>query len=170
MRLFAPLPEGCRLSQPTTLISVGFGTGLLRGAPGTWGSLAALPPAMAIVWLGGWPALAVAAVVVSVLGIWAADAMVRRSGVHDPGIIVVDEIAGQWITILPIAAHFEMYPLAFVAFRIADIAKPWPVSVADRRVGGGFGVMLDDVIAALYAAVAVWLIGGWLASGEWPLG
>ena len=143
------------LRSPAGVVATWFGAGLLPRAPGTWGSLAALPFAWLIVKLGGWPALAIAAVLLFALGAWAAAAEAERTGVQDPGSIVVDEVVGQWLTLLPAPLDPLAYAIGFVLFRLCDIAKPWPVSWADRKVKGGFGIMLDDVLAAGYALLAM---------------
>ena len=80
------------------------------------------------------------------------------SGHHDPGFIVIDEIAAQWLVLLATPQDWRFYAAAFLLFRLFDIAKPWPIRSVERRVAGGFGIMLDDVVAALYALVLL-LIG-----------
>jgi phosphatidylglycerophosphatase A len=133
-----------------------FGSGWLPWAPGTWGSLAALPFAWAIIAYGGGPGtLALASLVVFGLGCWAAEIAVRATNTDDPGWIVVDEVVGQWLTLL--AAPFSPigFTAAFLLFRLFDIWKPWPVRWADRKLGGGVGIMADDVLAAAYAAAVL---------------
>jgi phosphatidylglycerophosphatase A len=152
--------------------------GLIPGAPGTWGSLAALPAGYALHWLGGFPLLALATLAVFALGLRATAAATRAGGHHDPSEIVIDEVAGQWIALMPLslglwlagaAPHVFPWPGwvgAFVLFRAFDILKPWPVSWADRRADA-LGVMLDDVVAGVMAAAVVTLLAavahGWLA-------
>ena len=143
------------LRRPSGVIATWFGAGLLPRAPGTWGSLAALPFAWVIAHAGGWPALAVATVLVCALGVWAADREAQRTGAQDPGSIVVDEVAGQWLTLLFAPLDPLSYALGFVLFRIADITKPWPASWADRKIKGGIGIMLDDLLAAAYALLVM---------------
>ena len=128
-----------------------FGSGLIPKAPGTWGSLAALPFAWGLWSLGGAVAVGLGAVVVFLLGWAAADLYMKRTGEHDPGRIVIDEVAGQWLTLLLVPPDWLLYGLGFALFRLFDIAKPWPIGWLDRRVGGGFGVMIDDILAGLYA-------------------
>lgn len=151
---------------PSTLLATWFGAGLLPGAPGTWGSLAALPFGVALTWLGGPLALAAAAAGVFVIGLWAAQHYERAAATKDPGPIVIDEVAGQWLTLIPVSVEpWALDPwgvlLAFLLFRVFDVLKPWPVRWADRRLKGSFGVMADDVIAAAYAAgvlyTALWI-------------
>jgi len=143
------------LSQPAGLLATWFGAGLMPRAPGTWGSLAALPVAWIIAYLGGLPALLAATAIVSVVGCWAAERYIRAHGKDDPGDIVIDEVAGQWLTLLPAATDLGLFAAGFVFFRIADILKPWPASWADRRLKGGFGTMVDDLFAAVYSGLAV---------------
>ncbi|WP_421709591.1 phosphatidylglycerophosphatase A [Algihabitans sp.] len=143
-----------------SLIATWFGAGLLPKAPGTWGSLAALPFAAAIVWLGGPWALLAAAVLLFLVGIWAS---AKYAGSRaDPGEVVVDEVVAQWLVIFPVALDLKLYLLAFVTFRVADILKPWPANWADRRIKGGLGIMLDDILAAPYAMVVCYLAWIWL--------
>lgn len=150
------------LRNPDVFVATGFGIGLLPWAPGTWASLAALPVAWGIHALGGRLGLAVAAVAACVIGMWVAEACVRRSGARDPGAIVIDEIAGQWLVLLAVPPDPLLYGLGFALFRVADIWKPWPVSWADNKVDGGLGVMLDDVLAAIYAGLALVAVSYWL--------
>ncbi len=139
--------------------------GHVRPAPGTWGSLAALPLAWLLHVLGSFPLLAVATLVAFFAGWWATQAMTVETGTHDPSEIVVDELVGQWLAIMPMSFAawsremdiLVMWPgwiSAFVLFRLFDIWKPGPVGWADRR-DDALGVMLDDVIAGLMAAFGV---------------
>jgi phosphatidylglycerophosphatase A len=147
--------------HPATLIATWFGSGLARFAPGTWGSLAALPCAAGLVWLGGPWTLLAAAVLVFLAGLWAAARYAAAGGGGDPGAVVVDEVAGQWLALFPVALDLRLYPVAFVAFRVFDIVKVWPASWMDRRLKGGFGIMADDVVAGLYAAGIAYGVAEW---------
>ena len=120
--------------------------------------MAALPFAWAIASYGGSVALLVAAGGALAAGIWASGVMERATGDKDPGKIVIDEVAGQWLTLVPVAPDPLLYLIGFLLFRIADIVKPWPASWCDRNLSGGVGVMLDDIAAGAYAAVALCLI------------
>jgi len=136
-----------------------FGAGLLPKAPGTWGSLTALPFAWAILHFGGVWWLAGGALAVFLVGWWASAVYVTGSGQDDPGAVVIDEVAGQWLTLLPAATTVWWHWLVgFALFRFFDIVKPWPVGWADRRVKGGLGVMVDDVIAGVYAGVLLYAL------------
>lgn len=137
------------------MLATWFGVGLIPVAAGTWGSLAALPLAWAIRVFWGVPGLAIAAIVVFGLGWWAAGAVAKTSGVRDPGAVVIDEVAGQWLVLLAAPLDPLAWALAFLLFRIFDIWKPWPVRWVDQHVEGGFGIMLDDVLAAGYAVLAL---------------
>ena len=150
--------------DPVKLFSTWFGAGLLPKAPGTWGSLAALPFAWAMTMWGGPSVLAIATLLVSVFGWWVADLYVRRTGVTDPGEVVIDEVAGQWLTLLAVPPDPILYLVGFILFRVFDIFKPWPVGWADREIGGGLGVMVDDLLAGLYAALCLTGALQWLAS------
>ena len=143
------------LRHPAGLIATWFGVGLSPIAPGTCASLVALPIAWAIRAMSGDPGLAVALTLIFAVGCWAAGAVAAASGVEDPAAIVIDEIAGQWLVLLATPLEPIAWLLAFVLFRLFDIWKPWPVNWADRHVKGGFGIMLDDVLAAGYALVVL---------------
>jgi phosphatidylglycerophosphatase A len=141
--------------RPAALFVTWFGIGWLPRAPGSWGSLAALPFAWAIERVGGPGLLAFAALALFALGSWASDIALRATQTRDPGWIVIDEVVGQWLTLLAAPASLLGYAAGFLLFRLFDIWKPWPVSLADRKLEGGFGVMADDVLAAIYAALVL---------------
>ena len=149
----------------TRIIATVLFVGLMHPAPGTWGSLAALPLAFALMTLGGPWALVAGTVAVAAVGLWATGAEVARMGVSDPAEIVIDEVAGMWLALWPVAFGARMagvepaalwpgWVAAFVLFRLFDILKPGPVGWADR-LGTPLGVMLDDLIAGGFAALGV---------------
>ena len=144
--------------HPHVLISTWFGAGLMPKAPGTWGSLAALPFGWLIVSQWGYTALAVASLLVFLVGCWSSSAYVSMTGREDPGEVVVDEVAGQWIVLLAAPLDPIAYVGAFLLFRFFDILKPWPVSMADENIKGGFGIMFDDVLAGVYGVAVLALI------------
>jgi len=146
------------MDRAARVLATWFGTGLLPRAPGTWGSLAALPFAWVIANWGGTPALLIASVLLFALAVPAAQRLVTATGQTDPQIIVVDEVVGQWLTLAVAPLDPWSYGIGFVLFRIADILKPFPANWADREIKGGLGVMLDDVFAAIYSAAGLWLI------------
>jgi len=146
------------MTDPVHILAFGFGTGLAPFAPGTFGSL----PGILLFWLtldfGLYVQLGIAAAM-TLAGIWICGESARRIGVHDHGGIVWDEIVGMYLTLL--VAPFSVFGwiLAFALFRVMDIVKPWPIRDLDHRIGGGVGIMLDDLAAALYAAILLALYG-----------
>ncbi len=155
---------------PASLIGTVLGAGHIRPAPGTWGSAVALPWGWLLHILGGFPLLLVSTAAAFAAGWWATIQMTRDSDDHDPSEIVIDELAGQWIAILPLSYSawtmdldiLRLWPgwiAAFVLFRLFDIWKPGPIGWADRR-GDALGVMLDDVIAGIFAAIGVIALAG----------
>ena len=145
------------LGHPAGWIACGFGSGLSPWAPGTAGSAAALLPWFALRGLA-WPAYVMVVVFTFALGVWASNHAIARLRIDDPGVVVWDEFVGQWIALLPLVIVPRPWPwvlAAFALFRLFDIWKPWPVSWADRRIKGGLGVMLDDVVAGFYAAIVL---------------
>ncbi|WP_227268032.1 phosphatidylglycerophosphatase A family protein [Roseobacter weihaiensis] len=158
------------MSRTARLIGTVLGVGYVRPAPGTWGSLIALPWAWLLHVLGGFPLLCLAVVAAFFKGWWATGVMTKGAADHDPSEIVVDEVVGQWIALLPLSyaawsmgiSVLVMWPgwiAAFVLFRLFDIWKPGPVGWADRRADA-LGVMLDDVIAGVFAALGVLVLAG----------
>ena len=152
------------------MVATVFGIGYLKPASGTWGSLAALPAAWALHVLGGFPLLFIATAAVFILGYWATAQMTKGSDNHDPSEIVVDEVAGQFVAMMAlsfpawnmgieITALWPGWIAAFLLFRLFDIWKPGPVGWADRR-NDAMGVMLDDVIAGVFAAFGVIVLAG----------
>jgi phosphatidylglycerophosphatase A len=138
------------MTDPVLFLAFGFGSGLAKKAPGTCGTLAAVPLYLLIFPTGSliYAALTLLAIVA---GIWICGNAADKLGEHDFGGIVWDEIAGYLITLLWIPFSWQAVVLGFILFRVFDILKPWPIKVADRRVTGGFGIMLDDVLAAIIA-------------------
>ncbi|OTG95749.1 phosphatidylglycerophosphatase A [Acinetobacter sp. ANC 3832] len=137
---------------------VGFGSGLAPKAPGTFGSAFAL--LFVPLWLAiGFTGSITAIIIMSLIGIWICGKTAEIMGVHDDGRIVWDEFAGQSITFLPLIYFGQMSWLwvliGFALFRLFDIWKPWPIRVIDRQVGGGFGIMFDDIIAGVWAAICI---------------
>jgi len=128
-------------------------SGLFKSARGTWGTLAALPFAWVIQTTLGNTYLMILAWLLFALGIYASEKYVLATGKQDPNEVVVDEVAAVWMLLAFMMPNWQCYLVAFILFRIFDVLKPWPVSVADRKVHGGFGIMFDDVLAALYPIV-----------------
>ena len=141
-----------------TFCGVGFGSGLLPKAPGTFGSAFALLFIPLWIYLG-FSNSVIAILLMSLVGIYICGKTARIMRVHDDGRIVWDEFAGQSITFLPLIYIGQMnwlWALAgFGLFRLFDVWKPWPIRVIDRQVGGGFGIMFDDIIAGIWAAICI---------------
>jgi phosphatidylglycerophosphatase A len=147
--------------NPIHLLAFGFGSGAAPKAPGTWGTLAAV--------LIYWPLSQLSPehyllmlLVASVMGIYICGQTARDLGVHDHGSIVWDEFVGFWITMFAAPVGWVWVVVGFVLFRFFDIIKPWPISWIDKKITGGFGIMLDDVIAGVMAAVVLQGIAWWL--------
>jgi phosphatidylglycerophosphatase A len=138
-----------------------FGIGRARYAPGTVASLVSLPFAFVIRFYMGSFGLMVAAVFASALGAWACDLYMKRVGKADPSECVVDELAGQWLACAFAPFTLVGFALAFALFRLFDITKLWPISLAER-VPGGTGVMLDDIVAGLMAGAILTAAQHWL--------
>ncbi|WP_086982540.1 phosphatidylglycerophosphatase A [Vibrio aphrogenes] len=152
-----------KLTNPWHLLAVGFGSGLSKWVPGTTGTLASIPVYLLLVQL---PTLAYCAVVIvaALLGIVICQKTSDDMKVHDHGAIVWDEFVGFWITMsvvpfLGLATNdWQIIAFGFVLFRIFDMLKPWPISLLDRHVHGGFGIMIDDVLAGIFAAISLLLV------------
>lgn len=141
-------------SNPIQFLAFGFGSGLAPKAPGTFGTLAAVP----IYWfIADWSLLEYSALIVvtAVLGIWICGAASRQLNVHDHPGIVWDEFVGYWITMWAVPVDWVWILAGFVVFRVFDIAKPWPINVLDKKVAGGFGIMIDDILAGIMACITL---------------
>lgn len=158
--LFEADPAQRRVALRTLpgFFAFGFGSGLSRFAPGTVGTLAAIPFAIL---LEGLPAAVywVLLCVFFLAGVYACDVSSRRLGQHDPGGIVWDEMVAYWLTVAFVPFSWPWWAGAFALFRFFDIVKPWPIRQVEKRFGGGLGIMLDDIVAALYAMLVLFLAG-----------
>jgi phosphatidylglycerophosphatase A len=157
-----PAKPSFRIRKPTHFLALGFGSGLIPWAPGTWGTLAAIPLYLLLAQLSlPWYLLVV--VLAFGLGVYLCDVAARDAGVHDHPAIVWDEVVGYLITMAAVPLGWQWVLAGFVWFRVFDIVKPWPISLLDRYVKGGFGIMIDDVLAGLFALGAmhalVWWVG-----------
>ncbi len=135
-----------------------FYLGAMPIASGTWGSLGALPFAWLILYYTNYYFLAIAAGIVFLIGIRSSNVIADKLKKKDPGLIVVDEVAGQWITLVVAKLTIPAFLLGFFLFRFFDILKPYPASWADKKLKGGLGVMLDDIFAGIYGAICLYLI------------
>ena len=141
-------------------IATWFGSGLAPKASGTFGTIAALPFAWVIQFYYGNFGLFIAAIIAFFLGWWASNQYMKHyPEKHDPKQIVVDEVAGIWLLLCMLPFAWQGYTVGFVAFRFFDVLKPYPISLADHKIKGGFGVMFDDILAAIYPMLMMLLLG-----------
>jgi phosphatidylglycerophosphatase A len=143
------------LTDPVLFLAFGFGSGLAKKAPGTFGTLAGIPLYLLIAQTDWW-VYGVLTLLAMLAGIWLCGVAAKKLGEHDFGGIVWDEIAGLLVTLWAVPLTWQNICLGFVLFRFFDIVKPWPIKWADKNVQGGLGIMLDDVLAGLFAALLLW--------------
>jgi len=137
------------------VLATWFGCGRVPVAPGTAGTVGAVPLYLALAHAGGQGAVALGALVVTAVGIWASSIVARDLGVKDPQVVVIDEVAGFLVTMLPVAApSWRAVGIGFVLFRLLDSLKPWPVRLLER-LPGGWGILLDDLGAGVLGAAAL---------------
>ena len=147
--------SGSVFKNPVHFLALGFGSGLAPKAPGTAGTLVAIPLYLVLIhWLNLYAYLG-AIIGAFVLGIYLCGRTASDLGVHDHGGIVWDEFVGFWITMILVPLTWYWLLAGFVLFRMFDILKPFPIGLLDKKVQGGFGIMLDDVIAGLYACAVL---------------
>lgn len=149
------------------ILGTWFGSGKAPVASGTFGSLAALPFGWAMMYYTNWMVLTAAAILIYFIGVWCADVIMKETNTEDPGLIVIDEVVGQWIPLTIAPFDPVSYMLAFLFFRFFDILKPWPVSWADTKLHNGTGVMLDDVFAGCYALICLAVCLHFMPEGGW---
>ena len=142
------------LRNPLHLLALGFGSGLSPKAPGTFGTLAAIPPYLLLAQLPQ-PYYLLAIAAAFGLGVYLCGYTSRALGVHDHPGIVWDEFVGFWITMIAVPTDWAWILAGFVLFRFFDIVKPWPVRIADKKMKSGFGIMFDDVLAGIYALIGL---------------
>ncbi|MCF6189574.1 MAG: phosphatidylglycerophosphatase A [Cocleimonas sp.] len=140
------------LSSPVHFLAFGFGSGLAPFAPGTFGTLAAIPLYLLMQGLSLPIYLAITAIV-CVVGVWICGKSSEKLGVHDHSGIVWDEFAGYFVTMIAAPAGWLWILIGFALFRLFDIWKPWPISVLDKQVHGGLGIMVDDILAGVFALI-----------------
>ena len=149
------------LSNPIHLIAFGFGSGLAPKAPGTFGTLVAIPPYLLLEPLSLTNFLIVL-IILSLVSFYIAGKSAQLLGVHDHGGIVIDEICGYLVTMALAPSGWQWIIIGFILFRIFDILKPWPINLLDKNVSGGIGIVLDDLMAGIYALLSleliVWLV------------
>jgi phosphatidylglycerophosphatase A len=153
-----------RIRRPSWIIATWFGCGMVPKAPGTVGSIGAIPLYL-LAARGGREGVGVAALAVTAIGIWAASAVARDLGKKDPQIVVVDEVAGLLITMLPMAhVSWRAVLCGFLLFRLFDVTKPWPIRRFEK-LPSGWGIVMDDVVAGVFGAC---VMAGLRALGALP--
>ena len=155
-------PAGISLANPAHLLALGFGSGLAPRAPGTWGTVAAIPIFLLFDQLPS-SAYLVVVVVAFAVGVWVCDLTSRAMGVRDHPAIVWDEVVGFLVTMAAAPPGPLWILLGFLLFRGFDIWKPWPISLLDQTVHGGLGIMLDDVLAGVFAFAIIGALSAVLA-------
>lgn len=145
------------MTSPVNFLAFGFGSGLAPFAPGTFGTLAAIPLYLLMSSLSLSLYLLITAVV-CVVGVWICGKSSEKLGVHDHSGIVWDEFAGYFITMIAAPTGWLWIVVGFALFRLFDIWKPWPISLLDKNVGGGFGIMIDDILAGIFAFIGLQLM------------
>ncbi len=148
------------LGSPSGLLAFGFGSGLSPFAPGTMGTVVAIPFVFALKSLGT-PGFWIALLLLFLLGIQICGHVSRKLGMHDHGGIVWDEMVGYWLAIAFVPLQWHWLLAAFVLFRFFDIYKPWPIRQLDQKVSGGFGIMIDDILAALFTIIVLAVLQSW---------
>ncbi len=146
-----------RISDPIHFLALGFGSGLAAKAPGTFGTLAAIPVffLLSLLPLSGY---LIVTAIFSLAGIYICDKAAKDAGVHDHGAIVWDEIVGFLITMILVPITWQSVVVGFILFRLFDIFKPWPISFIDKKCHGGLGIMLDDILAGIFSLICMQLI------------
>jgi phosphatidylglycerophosphatase A len=142
------------MKNPVHFLALGFGSGLVPVMPGTFGSLAAVPLLLLAMNLS-LPSFIAVTLIASVVGIYLCGKTADDMQVHDHGSIVWDEIAGMFVTLLFLPITASTLILGFLLFRIFDILKPWPIGIIDKRLHGGMGIMLDDILAGAMACACL---------------
>lgn len=153
------IPDQLDRKAPYTWLASWFGCGFLNPAPGTWGSLGALPFGILIYAYGGIVTLLIFSILITLTGLWASEKFDHDMGGHDSKMIVIDEVAGQCIAMIPAMGNPFLILLSFLLFRFFDILKPGPIGWIDKNLSGAKGVMYDDVLAGLFAALIIFVIG-----------
>jgi len=150
------------LSHPAHFLSLGFGSGLAKKAPGTFGTLVAFP---LYIMIADYAVLTQLEIIIALflLGIWTSDFTGKALGASDHGSIVFDEIVAMMLVLSFVQQNNIQYSIAFLLFRLFDIWKPFPIRQCDANIKGGLGVMFDDILAAIYAIISIkvltWTIG-----------
>ncbi len=149
-------------SDPAIILSTWFGCGYAFPAPGFWGTLGTMPLGIVLLAMTSKLVMLSVAILIFIIGLWAASKFEQQAKTHDSSMIVIDESAGILVTLLFASANPISVLLAFILFRLFDSAKPWPISFLDKRINGAWGVMIDDIAAGLAAGLCLLLIEKYL--------
>jgi phosphatidylglycerophosphatase A len=160
----AELRQRISLKKPLHFLAFGFGSGLAPKAPGTFGTLAAIPLVVLLSFYCTLPIYIGLCLLFSIVGVWICGHTANDMQVHDDSSIVWDEVVGMMITMVAVPLNWQTILAGFILFRLFDIVKPWPISYLDKHVHGGFGIMADDVLAGIFSLVCLHLLIGlqWL--------
>ena len=142
------------------IIATGFGSGYAPVAPGTFGSLMAIP-VIYLFWTSPRWVFLLATVALTLIGVWAASVAEKQFQKKDPSFVVIDEIVGMMVAMLFLPFQLKFVLISFLVFRVMDIIKPWPARKLEE-VKGGWGIMLDDVFAGIYTGLCIFLINQWI--------
>lgn len=159
----------CNTRSPEFILATWFGSGLMIPGPGTWGTLGGMLAGIPLLLATSPLVLLITSCVIFIVGLWAAAKIEKTTQAHDQSFIVIDEVAAIWMVMAAIPnsallgseAPFILtvcYIMGFALFRLFDIWKPWPIRLIDKNIGGAWGVMLDDTLAALFAIAAFWIV------------
>lgn len=151
------------LKKIANFIATVGGSGYLPWAPGTWGTLAAMPFGILAMLILPYNWFFTSIAILFLLGVWSSYILLKDSVENDPGYIVIDEAVGIWIALLPTNLDYRYWILAFIFFRLFDIAKPWPISWLDQNIKGtrfvnAIGIIIDDVLAGIFTAICIYLL------------
>ena len=155
-----PALKKVALGSPSGFLAFGFGAGLSPFAPGTMGTLVAVPFTFVLKSLGPTP-FWIMLTLLFLFGIGLCSHVSRKLGVHDHGGIVWDEMVGYWLAVAFVPLQWQWLLAAFLLFRFFDILKPWPIRQIDKKISGGFGIMIDDVVAGLFTLLLLAVLQAW---------
>ncbi len=151
--------------DPSTLLATWFGCGYIFPAPGFWGTLGTLPLGIVLLAFTSKITLGLVTLFIFLIGLWASAQFEKQSKSHDSSMIVIDESAGILFTLLFAFPNALSILLAFLLFRFFDSVKPWPIFLLDKKIKGAFGVMIDDILAALFAGITLWALRAYTGIG-----
>ena len=150
--------SGFQIKSVSHFLATGFGSGLLPKAPGTWGTVVAALIYLPMSWCLSLKFYLIVLVAASLFGVWLCEKVAKDLGEQDPPSVVWDEFCGFWLTMVAAPAGWLWLLCGFVLFRVFDIWKPWPIGLVDSKLKGGLGIMVDDLLAGVYAWIVLHLL------------